>query len=209
MRKKNQIEQFVRSIRRRIFKMKYGQSFPYIYGLLTGVIDNDHRYYYYDEIDRMVEKFSQDESRLGENDLVHLPDRKVLYCIYRLVNELQPRKICVLGADVEIYQNVLASVDTTAVMVSYDEYLKEDLGGDSKGLIFCNGVSHDKLMEVFENIHIGDVVITHGLHWKRCGKIDWPSLVKDSMVTASMESKEMGIGFTDPNFRKQNFYIKY
>ncbi|MDC1107271.1 hypothetical protein OAT16_11225 [Prolixibacteraceae bacterium] len=208
MRKKYIIEQLKISFERMLFKFRYADSNPYIYCLLTKVIDNGHRYYFYNEIEAMVDEIKQSK-RGKKRGLFEIPDEKELCCIYRLVNEIQPQCIYFCGHDLELYKSILGAVDSNIQLKSYDEYLSKTVNSDRIDLVFCNVSTCDKILGLFENIHIGDVVITHGLRSIDESQLSWSSLLIDTVISSSIESRAFGVGFTDPKLPKQNYYINY
>ncbi|QZE14685.1 hypothetical protein K4L44_02100 [Halosquirtibacter laminarini] len=211
MRNRDLIKRFLRFKRKRVHKKGHGIHSPFLFSLITGVIDNPHRYYLYDNIDQMYQRFvEKNNNTLASNIDSILPSIKILYCIHRLLNEFQPSKIYFSGRDIELFKPVFEAVSDTVEILSLDDYVKSRKKIiDETCILFCNESLSAKFAKLIQNIVCPDVVIFHGLHWGVDVDNMWEDMVNDSPITASLESRELGIAFSDQKLNKQNFYIKF
>lgn len=219
LRNRDVIKRFLRSRRRRIHKRGHGIHSPFLFSLITGVIDNKHRYYFYDQIDLMYKEVTKASKSYKMNNSKNLgvPSVKVLQCIFRIINEFQPKRIFFEGEFGDFYYRLFKGVSSEIEILPFDRYREfaeevcsiGESDNKNSNIVFCNVSEVDNRISLIQSIRENDIVICNGLQWTKHDKNNWSTYLLNSNITASLESKEMGIGFANSKLHKQNFFIKY
>lgn len=194
----------------------YGVHSPFAFGFITGVVNSKHRYYAFDDLDRVLMEHN-----------IELYDYGFHHLTYKLIQHFKPLRvldagsadgvnvlyICHSSKDIvcHFYQNndesiTLAKnllndidreatfVDDYALKVTYDAIFADITRGDIE------------LSRILDCASDRSFLLINGIRTKK-GRGMWKSIKRDNRVSITFDKRNIGIVVLNDSYKKQNYFI--
>lgn len=203
----------------------HGIHSPFVFRLITRVVEERSPYHRYIDIQEAVRRNSLIRNKITKYDLLS----------FRLVNYFNPINILEIGSGVGVNTLCLTApsckIKCTCVETSPDKYRKaqslyydwkrnitlynEFMGIDEKqDCIFINLNSYKTdlnwiVCNLLPLVGEDSFVIVKGVRTKKLNEMLWKELKELDSVTASLDLYHEGILFFNPKFYKRNYKISF
>jgi len=191
----------------------YGIHSPFVYDLVTNVIEERCRYYYYDKIEALYDKYKRQPIN-GKYRLTESEGRT----LYRLAIRFRPHEIFLTG-EVTDFPMMCLSHDDDAIANRYvdgsQSHIEHSLESafrtdDSTDCLYIDGgLSPDLQLKVFDcafpGLHDRSFCIIPRIHVDSGRNKLWQTLCNHPRITTSVDCYRMGLLFLRPDLPKQTF----
>ncbi len=217
---KSYITKSYRSIRHR---GGHGVHSPFVYSLITQVIDESLPYYAYGEILSASKANSLSRKVMPNFINKRRASTKVLFLLYRLVNRFRSRLILEVGQGkcISMFAVGLAdsSIKIDSVKASKDQSLIEALIGNQRTEKYDFVLIHESALEKVDlaafyqmlksKLHSHSVVVIKGVHNHKSTKVLWAMLKTDADVKVCIDLYEVGLVIKHDKLNKQNYIVSF
>jgi hypothetical protein len=187
-----------RILYRYLFRRKgYGVHSPFVYDLITEVIEEKRPYYCYGHLKTQY-------LALGKRNNKYL-SRKEYELLFRMANRFKPAKSLVIADDSGLSALYVTAFSKDARCVSADGSDVRDYGDEKYDLIVCRYFTQDTVFGLFEYIKEDTVMIVSGIRNSEVERKLWLSLCGYSKVSVTIDLHNMGFIFFHPKLHKKTY----
>lgn len=183
-------------------KNRHGLHSPFVYRLVDEIIYDFRAKNVYPEIEkfRKVLAMNKSESMVSS--------AKTDQLIYRLVADLNPHVVMVLGPVNEITKHYIQKAAPKAIW-----YTEIDSSPESVDFIFISAEENEQALKRFGDclpkVHENTMVIINGIYMDKSRKRAWATIKADPKVTVTVDLFWMGLVFFRKGQAKEDFFIKF
>lgn len=203
----------------------HGIHSPFVYALITKVIEEKRPYYFYSDLKVILE----------ENKQIHEKVTKYNLLSFRLVNYFNPSTIIEIGSGEGLNALCLTApsgkIECTVIEASENKSKKAELLFKNRNQKIKQLRSLESINEIYDCIYLNmnnstvssqwiehnllklvgeqSFIIIKGIRTKKRNHLLWNKLKDSDKVTVSLDLYNMGVLFFDPKLYKRNYKISF
>jgi hypothetical protein len=177
----------------------YGIHSPFVFDLITNVIEEKRPFYCYKPLSEKYRDFKKINKGV-------LP-KKVYELYFRLTNKFKPKSIFISGADA-----VIASDYLTAFSKNVEWFTGETEDIDIKrkfDLIICGNLPQHSVDKLFLCANENTLIILSGINKSSAEKRLWREICQSPNVSVTIDLYQTGLIFCNPKLHRKTYIIQF
>jgi hypothetical protein len=175
----------------------YGIHSPFVYDLITNVIEEKKPYYCYEWLNK---KYLSLRKRNNKFLL-----RKEYELLFRTANKFKPSNCFVMAEDSGLSALYVTAFSKDARCVFVDCPVPRDYGNEKYDLIVCRCFTQDAIFGMFECVKDDTVMIVSGIRNSSTERKLWQSVCRHSKVSVTIDLHNLGFIFFNPKLHRKNY----
>jgi hypothetical protein len=175
----------------------YGVHSPFVYDLITDVIEEKRPYYCYEQLKRKY-------LASGKRNNKYLSRRKY-ELLFRMANKFKPATSLVIADDSGLSALYVTAFSKDARCVSVGGSDACDYGDEKYDLIVCSRFSQDTVSKLLECTRDNTVMIVSGIRKSEVERRLWLDVCGCSKVSVTIDLYSMGVVFFHPKLHRKTY----